>query len=61
MSDHATLLRFKENLECNRIDLPGVTDPPLFRSIYLFVPNDHRIEGTCPDPDEDALRSRWTR
>jgi len=55
VKDRETLLKFKENLENNDIDVLGVTDHSIFHSIYFFDPNGHRIELACPDPQEAAM------
>jgi hypothetical protein len=35
-----------------------VTDHGIFRSIYFFDPNGHRLELACPDPDAAAQRQQ---
>jgi hypothetical protein len=40
------------------VEVLGVTDHSLFHSIYFFDPNGHRLELSCPDPDEAALQAR---
>lgn len=58
VKDYETLLAFKSRLEANGIPVLGVTDHSLFRSIYFFDPNGHRIELACPDPDEEEKLAR---
>jgi catechol-2,3-dioxygenase len=58
VKDRETLLRFKDHLERNGVDVLGVTFHGIFHSIYLFDPNGHRIELACPDPDEQAQLKR---
>lgn len=58
VSDRATLLAFKEKLEANGVDVLGVTDHSLFHSIYFFDPNGHRLELSCPDPEEESKLAR---
>ena len=48
----ATLLKFKAHLEANNIEVLGVTDHSLFKSIYFFDPNGHRLELAAPDAAE---------
>ena len=38
------LLSIKQHLEANNIDVLGPTDHGIFKSIYFFDPNGHRIE-----------------
>lgn len=55
VKDHEELIKYKEHLEENGVDVLGVTDHTIFHSIYFFDPNGHRIELACPDPNEEAL------
>ena len=41
------LLAFKERLVASGIDVLGVTDHTIFKSIYFFDPNGHRLEVAC--------------
>jgi len=41
------LLEAKDKLESNGIDVLGPTDHTIFKSIYFFDPNGHRIELAC--------------
>jgi catechol-2,3-dioxygenase len=54
------------------IDVVGVTDHTLFKSIYFFDPNGHRIELAWPDPAgraaaeklntvKDEMLDEWSR
>lgn len=43
----AEVQAFKERLEAAGVDVLGVTDHGIFRSIYFFDPSGHRIEVTC--------------
>ena len=56
--DRAELLAFKAHLEGKGVDVLGVTDHGAFHSIYFFDPNGHRLELSCPDPDEAAILRR---
>ena len=44
LSSMDELLATKERLEADGIDVVGVTDHTLFKSIYFFDPNGHRLE-----------------
>ena len=41
------LLAFKDRLVANGIVVIGVTDHTIFKSIYFFDPNGHRLEVAC--------------
>jgi lactoylglutathione lyase len=43
----AELLAFKERLVASGIEVLGVTDHTIFKSIYFFDPNGHRLEVAC--------------
>lgn len=58
VKDYETLLQFKAKLETNGVEVLGVTDHGLFHSIYFFDPNGHRLELTCPDPEEEEKLKR---
>ena len=47
VSDLATLLAAKAHIEAQGVDLLGPTYHGVFRSIYFFDPNGHRIELAC--------------
>ncbi|MDN3922550.1 VOC family protein [Roseateles violae] len=55
VANRETLLRYKEHLESNGVEVLGVTDHGAFHSIYFFDPNGHRVELACPDPDEALM------
>ena len=42
------VLETKSKLEADGIEVVGVTDHTLFKSIYFFDPNGHRLEITTP-------------
>lgn len=52
------LLAAKDHVESLGIDVLGPTHHGIFKSIYFFDPNGHRIELACPDPQEEALLKR---
>ena len=58
VQDRATLLEFRAHLKAHGVNVLGVTDHGLFHSIYFFDPNGHRLELSCPDPDEEAMQQR---
>ena len=51
-------MQFKAHLEAQGVGVLGVTDHGIFHSIYFFDPNGHRLELTCPDPNEAAQRQQ---
>ena len=66
-----TLEQTKARLEADGIEVVGVTDPVIFKSIYFFDPNGHRLElaadTATPDmqPRLDAVKwqmlEEWSR
>jgi len=44
LEDEAALMKAKERLEAAGIDVLGPTDHTIFKSIYFFDPNGHRLE-----------------
>jgi len=44
----AEVLEVRDKLEADGIEVIGVTDHTLFKSIYFFDPNGHRLEITVP-------------
>ena len=73
VKDRDALLKAREHLEANGVEVLGVTDHGLFHSIYFFDPNGHRIELTYNDPRADektamvteemkqAMLDEWTK
>jgi glyoxylase I family protein len=47
VKDRATLLAAKAHLETQGVDVLGPTYHGIFRSIYFFDPNGHRLELAC--------------
>ena len=47
VESEAALLAAKAELEKKGLDVLGVTDHTIIKSIYFFDPNGHRIELTC--------------
>ena len=52
--DFDTLKAAKAHIEAQGVEVLGPTYHGIFRSIYFFDPNGHRLELSCPDPDEQA-------
>jgi catechol 2,3-dioxygenase-like lactoylglutathione lyase family enzyme len=71
VESEAALLETKARLEAAGIEVVGVTDHAIFRSIYFFDPNGHRLElaADCATPDQmrrlDAVKvemlEEWSR
>jgi len=47
VSDDESLIRAKAHLEFNKVEVVGPTHHGVFRSIYFFDPNGHRLELAC--------------
>ncbi len=58
VADRETLMTFKADLEAAGIKVLGPVDHSLFHSIYFFDPNGHRLELSCPDPEEAEKLAR---
>ncbi len=53
--DEETLLSYKARVESHGLDVVGVTDHGIFKSIYFFDPSGHRLELATPiSPPEKA-------
>lgn len=50
------LVEAKQELEKKGLDVIGVTEHGIIRSIYFFDPNGHRIELTCVTGTSDQMR-----
>lgn len=71
VDSEATLLATKARLEAEGIEVVGVTDHTIFKSIYFFDPNGHRLElvADCATPEQmqrlDAVKwemlEEWSR
>jgi len=55
VADEAALLVAKKQLEAGGVEVLGVTDHTLFKSIYFFDPNGHRIELAAPTTTPEML------
>jgi catechol 2,3-dioxygenase-like lactoylglutathione lyase family enzyme len=65
------LVTIKDRLVANGIDVVGVTDHTIFKSIYFFDPNGHRLEVACDtgtpemyqqlDAVKWAMLEEWSR
>ncbi len=58
VKDRDTLVKYKEHLEANGVQVLGVTNHSLFHSIYFFDPNGHRLELAYNDPEVEAMNAR---
>ena len=47
VKNEAALVKAKKELEDKGLDVLGITEHGIIRSIYFFDPNGHRIELTC--------------
>ena len=56
VKDEAALLEAKNELEQKNIDVVGVTEHGIIRSIYFFDPNGHRLELTCITGTTEQLK-----
>lgn len=56
VKDPAALESAKAELEKKGLEVVGVTEHGIIRSIYFFDPNGHRIELTCVTGSEDQMR-----
>jgi len=55
VEDEAALLEAKTDLEAKGLDVLGVTEHGIIRSIYFFDPNGHRLELTCLTGSEKQM------
>jgi catechol 2,3-dioxygenase-like lactoylglutathione lyase family enzyme len=56
VEDEAALLAAKAHIEAKSIDVLGPTYHGIFRSIYFFDPNGHRLELACNIGTAEQLR-----
>lgn len=56
LEDEAALLAAKSELEEKGLDVVGVTEHGIIRSIYFFDPNGHRIELTCITGNQEQMK-----
>lgn len=57
VKDSAALVAAKAELEVLGLDVIGVTEHGIIRSIYFFDPNGHRVELTCVTSSAEQMRS----
>lgn len=57
VKDRAELLEFKAHLEANGIEVLGVTDHHIFKSIYFFDPNGIRLELCVQIASESEMQA----
>ena len=57
------LQTYKDRLVANGVDVIGITDHTIFRSIYFFDPNGHRLELACdtgtPEMYQQLNEVKW--
>lgn len=58
VKDKEALLKHKQHMEDNGIDVLGPTNHSMFHSIYCFDPNGHRLELAYPDPLSNEIVQR---
>ena len=51
-------MAFKNHIEANGVEVPVVTGHSIFRLIYFFVSDGHRIQLACPDPEKEVMLAR---
>lgn len=56
LEDEKALLEAKAELEAKGLDVVGVTDHSIIRSIYFFDPNGHRLELTYRCGSENDMK-----
>ncbi len=55
LKDEKALIEAKSELENKGIEVLGVTDHTIIKSIYFFDPNGHRLELTCRTGTRDQM------
>ena len=57
------LAQAKARLQANGVEVIGITDHTIFKSIYFFDPNGHRLELACdigtPEMYQELDRVKW--
>lgn len=56
VKDSEALVQAKKELEAKGLDVLGVTEHGIIRSIYFFDPNGHRVELTCVTATQEQMR-----
>ena len=56
VKDEDALIAAKKELEEKGLDVLGITEHGIIRSIYFFDPNGHRVELTCRTGTEEQLK-----
>lgn len=56
LEDEAAVISAKEELEKKGLEVIGVTEHGIIRSIYFFDPNGHRLELTCVTGTEEQMK-----
>ncbi len=56
LEDEKALVAAKKELEEKGLDVVGVTEHGIIRSIYFFDPNGHRVELTCVTGNQEQMK-----
>ncbi len=56
LEDSNAIIQAKQELEQKGLDVLGITEHGIIRSIYFFDPNGHRIELTCVTGTAEQMR-----
>jgi catechol 2,3-dioxygenase-like lactoylglutathione lyase family enzyme len=56
LENEEALVTAKAELESKGIDVVGVTEHGIIRSIYFFDPNGHRVELTCVTGNQEQMK-----
>ncbi|MEZ4870681.1 MAG: VOC family protein [Bdellovibrionales bacterium] len=56
VKDEEALVSAKKDLEAKGLDVLGVTEHGIIRSIYFFDPNGHRLELTCITGSDEQMK-----
>ena len=57
LKDEEALRNAKEELEVEGLDVIGVTEHGIIKSIYFFDPNGHRLELTCVTGTDEQMKT----
>lgn len=55
VADYDALVDAKKELETKGLDVLGITDHGIIKSIYFFDPNGHRLELTCRTGTDEQM------
>lgn len=57
LKDSEALVKAKAELESKGLDVVGITEHGIIRSIYFFDPNGHRVELTCVTGTAEQMKT----